>query len=120
MKSKPDLSTAAAVEKRFKEITDFVNSSVQEIESNAEVDLMGIEYAVDHVCEAFAELPDEDQDNLDKYLGSMVKALENLALTLRHHPDIAETAATDFLDYALEEAEKLDNEDWDEDEDEDE
>lgn len=113
MQSKPDLSTAAAVEKRFKEISQFVDRCVDEIESNAEVDMTGLEYAVEYVCDTFTKLPDKDQDKLDKYLNAMVKSMENLAATLKSHPALTELSDTDFLDY-----DGNDEEDWD-DEDED-
>ncbi len=112
MKSTPDLSTAAAVEKRFKEITAFVDQCIDEIESNAEVDMVGIEYAVQYVCDAFVKLPEKDQDKLDKHLAAMVKSLENLAATLKNHPALAELSETDFMDY------ESDDDDWEDDEEE--
>jgi predicted translin family RNA/ssDNA-binding protein len=83
------------IEKTLDELIVYLQQAKSEIEADVEIELDGLEDSVQNVCDAVKKSPQELKDKVEPKMSVMVKELEALAETLKEHPDVVHSSATD-------------------------
>lgn len=77
----------AEVEKKLKGIVDYVRDCQARVTRGEIMDLQGLDKNVMEVCDAAAQLPEEDGQRLESQMSQLIESLETLACTMKEQQD---------------------------------
>lgn len=78
---------AAEVGKRLKAIVDYVRDCQARVTKGEIMDLQGLDNNVIEVCDAIAQLPEEEGQALESQMTQLIESLEVLARTMKEQQD---------------------------------
>ena len=87
------MSTNAAADSqevadRLKQVTDYVKDCDRRVSRGEVMDLQGLDKTVMEICDAMAQLPEEETEKHEAAMSALIKDLETLAKSMKAQQDM--------------------------------